>query len=76
MEVVVAYAGAGFWMSSISTVVLAPEHREVASSRAAKALLASPKAAAADLTPSPLPALLVHVGVYLSMLAAPFPFMR
>jgi len=30
IEVVVAYAGAGFWMASISKVVLAPEHREVA----------------------------------------------
>jgi hypothetical protein len=31
VEVVVAYAGAGFWMSSISNVVLAPEHRDFAS---------------------------------------------
>ena len=30
LEVVVAYAGAGFWMGSISTRIMAPEHAELA----------------------------------------------
>jgi hypothetical protein len=40
VEVVVAYAGAGFWMSSISKVVLAPEHAAIAKAGPARAFSA------------------------------------
>ena len=47
IEVVVAYAGAGFWMASISMVVLAPEHAEVRREAAARGRVPAAAAAAA-----------------------------